>query len=462
MVLAASLCLGLKIVSYGFVPAGDARRHVARVMTEKDYNQIVVLRSEYKTDHSPGWDWILRRVRGFTGWGEDALMSFSVAGMMLCLFVAGLPWLRRPEAWSAALLALLVALPNLMLRVSQGRPFLLSEAVLVCILFAWRRAPSARPAFAILVLTVIGFTLSVWVHGAWYLWLLVLGAFFLAGAWRQACWLAGCWVVGTIIGGLFSGQPLAFLYGSVFMAASVYAEHAPAWMLVGEFQPSDGEFFILAVLALVYIWRRRQNPSATDLFRQPIFWMIAIGWILGFKADRFWGDWGLPAAAVWLALQFEAAMLEAWPAAGCRRLLLCALLAAPLYLDATSDLNSRYTRNLQETFVDASDPSLKDWLPADGGIFYNSDMAFFYNTFYKNPQANWRYILAYEPALMPPEDLKTFRAIQRAPYDWDAYKPWLRKIRPQDRMEIPSAIPPQIPELEWHQATKSIWLGRLP
>jgi hypothetical protein len=52
--------------------------------------------------------------------------------MMLCVYLAGLPWLRRPEAWMAALLAQMVALPNLMMRLDQGRPFLVSEGVLIC------------------------------------------------------------------------------------------------------------------------------------------------------------------------------------------------------------------------------------------------------------------------------------------------------------------------------------------
>ena len=60
--LAVFFLIVMKIISYGFVPAGDARRHVAKVMTDKEYNQIVVLRPEYKIDHSPGWDWILRQL----------------------------------------------------------------------------------------------------------------------------------------------------------------------------------------------------------------------------------------------------------------------------------------------------------------------------------------------------------------------------------------------------------------
>jgi hypothetical protein len=44
-----------------------------------------------------------------------------------------------------------------------------------------------------------------------------------------------------------------------------------------------------------------------------------------------------------------------------------------------------------------------------GGIFDGAHMECFYNTFYKNPTADWRYILGLEPALMPDAELKIFQ-----------------------------------------------------
>jgi hypothetical protein len=180
------------------------------------------------------------------------------------------------------------------------------------------------------------------------------------------------------------------------------------------------------------------------------------------QADRFWADWGLPAALVWLALQFDDWMVEKWPAEAGRRLLLCGLLASALFLDSTSDIKSRFTLNLRESFLDGSNPALQGWLPEGDGIFYSADMSFFYDTFYHNPQANWRYILGFEPALMPEEDLKILRAMQWNRWDWPAWQPWIKKMRPQDRVEIPNAGPPPIPELEWRAGAPGIWIGRKP
>jgi hypothetical protein len=89
-------------------------------------------------------------------------------------------------------------------------------------------------------------------------------------------------------------------------------------------------------------------------------------------------------------------------------------------------------------------------------------MAFFYNTFYKNPQGNWRYILGFEPALMPEEDLKILRQMEWNHFDLASYEPWIKKMRPQDRLEVPGAAPPPMPELEWHAGARNLWIGRKP
>jgi hypothetical protein len=133
-----------------------------------------------------------------------------------------------------------------------------------------------------------------------------------------------------------------------------------------------------------------------------------------------------------------------------------------LFLQSTNDLDRRYSRSSHEYFMDAQDPALQGWLPEPGGIFYSAQMGFFYNTFYKNPQAEWRYILGLEPALMPEDDLKTYRDIQLSGGAVKAYEPWRDKMRPADRLMIASAAQPDLPGLEWHDGGGNIWIGRLP
>jgi hypothetical protein len=458
----ASLLICLKILSYGFIPSGDARRHVAKPFADKPYSQIVVMRPEYVVDHSPGWEGLLSVLHRAFGWDEDALLSFSVMSLLLAVLCFPFIWLRCPEAWLAAVLAQMVAIPELMTRWTQGRPYLLSEGVLIAVLFSWTKEIARRPPWWKVALTSLGFCLSVWMHGAWYLWVLVLAAFALAQRWRAALWLTVCWIIGTIAGALLTGQPWAFLKGAVFMATCVYQEHVPKWMLVGEFQPSTGEFASLALLAIVYIWRRQQGKTSAPLASQPVFWMILLNWILGFMADRFWADWGLPSALVWMAAQFDDSLPDLWEGVALRRLIACGLIVLPLYLDATNDLGRRYTSSLLEPFVNGSDPKLQGWMPGKNGIFYAGNMRFFYNTFFKNPQGNWRYIAGFEPALMPADDLKIYRDIQRNGGAVEAFEPWAKKMRPEDRLAVEAPAEPVLAPLEWKHATGDIWIGRLP
>jgi hypothetical protein len=91
-------------------------------------------------------------------------------------------------------------------------------------------------------------------------------------------------------------------------------------------------------------------------------------------------------------------------------------------------------------------------------------MTIFYQTFYKNPNADWRYVLGYEPALMSDEDFKVYQDVLWNFGDPRAYQPWVEKMRPQDRLVIrsPRSSPPNIPELEWNYGVSGIWIGRLP
>lgn len=459
IVVATLLFIPLKILSYGFIPGGDMRRHVAKAFTEKPYTQIVVLRPEYTVDHSPGWEWLLRFLHQKINWGADSLVAFSVFSMMLFVFLAGLPWLRRPEAWLGALLAQLLAVPELMTRLTQARPYLLTEGILIAVLFSWTKNRLEKPSWVKLALTTVAIAVSVWMHGSWYLWVLPIGAFILARWWRECAGLTVCWIAGVCAGALLTGRPFDFLTTNILMAMDVIREGVPSWMRVGEFQASAGEFATLVLLVIVFLWRKEAH---SQLLRSPLIWMIAIAWILGLRADRTWADWGIPAVLVWLALQFEAIMNGWWNDTSFKRVAVGGLVAIPLFFQATSDLDRRYTLSLEDIFLDASDASLQAWLPEDNGIFYSADMGLFYNTFFKNPRAGWRYILGFEPALMPDEDRTIFRQIQRSHGAARAYEPWIDKMRAADRLEILSANRPDLPRLEWRNVAGRIWIGKLP
>ena len=59
-------------------------------------------------------------------------------------------------------------------------------------------------------------------------------------------------------------------------------------------------------------------------------------------------------------------------------------------------------------------PGLAAWMPEPGGIVYSPSLDVFFRTFYANPRADWRYLLGFEPGIMPREDRRILREIQRS------------------------------------------------
>ena len=124
---------------------------------------------------------------------------------------------------------------------------------------------------------------------------------------------------------------------------------------------------------------------------------------------------------------------------------------------------------MTKQYLAQNDPALQGWLPESGGIIYSVDMTVFNDLFFKNPTAPWRYVLGFESALMLPEDLAVVREVAWNYGDLRGYDPWLKKIRPQDRLIIPESWLPttgltrggNIAELEWHRAANGWWIGRL-
>ena len=61
------------------------------------------------------------------------------------------------------------------------------------------------------------------------------------------------------------------------------------------------------------------------------------------------------------------------------------------------------------------------------------------------------------------EDFVIFHRIIWNYGDDTFYDGWVRKMRPEDRLEMTrEGGPPGIPQLEWLHAVKGYWIGRLP
>jgi hypothetical protein len=463
VVVSAIIFIPLRIIGYDFLPMDDALRHAAKTISGKSWQQILVMRDDFPIDPSPGWQKILEWVHDLHGGDAQSLVVFSVVALMLLVMVCGVPWFRRPEAWLAALCIASVFIPACTTRFARGRPYLVTDAMVITILFLWSKCGKQKLSIAV-IFTPLIVAASAWIHGSWYMLVLPGVAILCAGWWQEAVVYGLCWIGGSILGCAFTGHPIGFLIQSVWHMFGVFGDFAVSRQLEPELHPSDGS--VSAVLAVVglLLWRKVSIGWNPRTVLNPVFMMMVVGWVLGLKMQRFWWDYGTLAFIIWVAMELEEHFEGHLIFDSTKRLFVTLAIAAAAYLGFTSDRDSRWTENLTTEFLNAQDPSLAGWLPGPGGIIYDSDMDIFFQTFYANPAADWKYILGFESGWMLPDDLKVLRNYQWNFNDTRALEPWVAKMRPQDRMFIhaPGSSRPNIPELQWDYAATELWIGRLP
>jgi len=464
VVLGVLFTLPLKIMSYGFLPVDDALRHAAKVISGKEWQDILILRAGIEIDHNAGWHKFLGLVHTMTGWGTDGLVAFSVVLLCMIFLVSPLPFLSRPESWLATLIAALVAHPNMIYRVSLGRPYIFVMAATMVIVFLWMRRGDAKPSSSLIITTVLLTSLCAWLHGGWYLYWLPAAGFLLAQRWRQGFVMTGCWLLGSFLGGLYTGKPIFFLTQQFQVLVSCFTHSTLQRILVGEFKSFDGAHtFVVAAILVLLVQAVRGRPAVRTI-QNPAFMMAVLCWVFGFVVRRFWVDWGTPAFLVWLALELQDMIEDTVPPQSLRRVILTGLAAMGFYFAGASDHENRWTANLTTEYLTPDNKDLEGWLPGKDGIIYSDDTRIFYRTFYKNPTAPWRYMLGFEWTFMPEEDIAVYENIWWNFQSYEAFAPWVQKLRPQDRLILsrPAGAPPAIPQLEWYYGATDTWIGRLP
>ncbi len=454
------LLIPLKITGLGFLPQDDGLRHVAKVVSGKPWPDILVVGDNYKMDHNIGWHTFLAAVDHLTHWDTEPLLVFAIVALYFFVNASMLGWLKRPEAWLVALImaGLLSDIPG---RFMLGRPYVLTIMALMTIMFA---AQKSRPDARMFLLFTAVLTMCTYFHGVWYLWLLPIAAFFFAGQFRWTILLTAAWLIGSVLSALCTGHPVTYLSQALDVAFTSSGHSLSIRTEVGELQPFSGDIVSLFALGALVAVRMLTKP-ALPLTRNPAFWLVCGAWILGFRIVRFWEDWGWPSFMVLIATDVELLMLPRIAADSFRRLLVTCILVLVAFMSLTSDWGTRWTSTLTRPFLsEAEQPQLKGWMPDNGGILYSVDMGLFYRTFFKNPHADWRYQLGYEPTLMPKDDFDTYQKILWNFGDAKAYAPWVKKMKPADRLVIAgdSGSQPKIPELQWNYGVTGLWIGRTP
>ena len=247
IVILVILAIPLKIIGIGYLPADDALRHVAKAVSGKPWPEILVMGPAFKIDHNYGWHLLLRQIylRSKCDPPNEArdtekLVVFSVVALFVLVGWSALPWLKRPEAWLIALTAAALT-SDVPLRFLIGRPFILTIAGLLTILFVWQAHGTSPPKWWTAVWMAALIAICTFMHGVWYLWMLPVAAFFLAGQFRWGLMLIAGWLAGAFLGASLTGHPFESPYQAVVMASRAFGMHTTQRTLVTEFQPSSGE-----------------------------------------------------------------------------------------------------------------------------------------------------------------------------------------------------------------------------
>ena len=336
-------------------------------------------------------------------------------------------------------------------------------AVLLMICFLWPSLKSKKINFKIIIFLTIAIALSTWIHCAWYLFALPIIAFLLAREWRAGMLFSACAVSGIMIGSCFTGHPILFIRQTILHFFLAFGSVDTQKLLVSEFQPALADASIVVIAAGLLGWQCLRGKWDRKLVDNPVFILAALAFVLGTISRRVFLDWGMPVIAFWFATELDKFFVSNLKIPR-QRIALSIIACFVLYLFVTSDSESRWSRFKPIDYLSAEDPEQKQWLPDPGGIVYSDDMGIFYQTFFKNPNADWRYILGFEPAIMPEADLKIYRDIQQNRATYKCFYPWVNKMRSQDRLIIRGApdAKPKIAELEWYYVAHETWSGRLP
>ena len=462
IVLLVLLAIPLKIISCGYLPGDDALRHAAKAVSGKSWSEILILNPAYQMDHEFGWNLLLGKIHRWENWDAEMLVVFSVVALFVLTCWSVLPWLKRPEAWLITLIAAMIV-SDLPQRFTLGRPFLVTLSISMTLLL-WQMRDASPPQWRTILWMTGLFALSTFVHGAWYLWVLLIVAFFFAGQFHWGLALTAGWVAGVLLGAALTGHPVVYLVQAVKLALLAGGMHPTTRTMATELQPFGGDVLALIILGGLLILRQLARLNARPLAATPAFWLVCLCWVLAFRISRFWEDWGWPALAILMTCDLQLLLQARLAADSFKRLGLVCGLGAVAFLCLTSDLNSRWSSTLVSQYLTADNPDLKGWLPDKGGTFYTADVTVFFQTFFKNPKGDWRYMLGFEPTWMPKEDFEIYQKILWNYGDAKAYTPWVEKMRPADRLVIRSGrgSPPNIPQLEWNYGVSGLWIGRLP
>ena len=467
LIIICLFIIPLRILAQGYLPIDDCLRHAAKVISGNNWDKILVLSDKFKMDTHPGWHSILGFIHNLTNCNQLGLVVFSVVMLFLIASFIPLIFLELPEIWLFTLLIISTLDASFIRRLLFGRPYLFTMSVLFCLCFLWPKLKEQKLNYRVFFSLIALIALSIWIHGAWYLFILPIICFFLVGEYQVGLRLIYATGIGIFLGATLSRHPFIFLWQNINQAFLVFGKNIPKDYLAYEFQPIKiGISKVLFILSILFLGYTRKAWNFKKIYN-PVFLLAILGWFLGFITRRFWWEWGAPALCVWMAQEFQIIFKKIFgrfslSQFALSRLIITLTLAIVIYFNFTSNLGYHWIDKITISYSDFNKTEYRKLLPEPGGIIYSDGMTVFYETFFRYPHAQWRYMVGFEPAWMPARDLKIFRDIQKS-HSASAYIPWIKKMKKEDRLIITRDTdkPPEAPGLEWHYIPQIIWIGKL-
>jgi len=474
-VLAISLftifLIPLIVTSFGYTPADDLLRDVAKAVSGRDWGSVIVMREGLNPQLSthPGWDFILRFAHEH-GMEKEQLVNFAIIALAFVAFLPGIVFLRRPELLLLMLLVVVVLDFGSYERFFFGRPFLVDVAYLSSCWYLWDAFEQNCTRKRLIVLLIVLTALRVWIRSTLPMLLVPLLVVYTSACftrrWKPALVFTRCVAVGAVLGALLTGGPLEFVWYNLQHFQRTLFRHEGNPVVVTELQPLSLNVGMLVLLAgylsVRLLWGRRTKGLA-----HPAFLMLLAGWGLSFWIARFWYEYGLPALCVWGALDMQADLDRRVHRESLLRLVSTVLCSVTLIMAAVIPHKASWQQNpvardvgVQRLY--AEDPT---WFPQEGGLLYSASMQVFFTFYYMFPSTSWRYVTGMEAGFMRQEDLVVYEEIyaRKRP---ESYLPWIQRMRSADRfvLVLPATAPVAtgFPMLEWRFVPPRYWFGRLP
>lgn len=451
----------ISIIGHGFFPPDDALRHVGQAVCQQPWQEILVINQVQNFDVHFGWQKILYFLADH-GVSKIELLHFSVLFFLVLNFFVPAFLTKRPEIWALSIIIGLCLFTSIT-RFSLGRPFLAQvSAVTVLGLSSQHFKEKFDPRYILFLFLFL--TMAISLRALWFIFVLPISCFLFAGKYKQFLYLTIVWICSTLVSALLSGDFISFLIVPFISVLSSTGRDLPSWMLVGELVPTVQPLLFFIPIVLFILWRKSNGREIRSRIYNPMFILILISWVLSMKINRFWADFAVPAYFVWLYEELEEIYEKDlnFNLKSIKRIGVCFAVCVPLWLIISGDFNGRWSRSIYTKAPDITEKDTRDWLPDEGGIFYNTSMGLFYKTFYANPDAPWKYFLGPEAAAMPEDNLDIYHQIVLSFGAKEKLQLIVDKMTPKDRFVLENGNKPDIDGLEWFEIKPDIWSGRLP